>query len=516
MSNGRRTPGADSSNTAYDDVPMPEARPRNDKSVGLALPPVWLVVVIAIMVVVGFAVSPMGQRLAGIDLAGLLAPGAETEDETGVSFQDDLDRRLSAAEEAIANVEVQAGRLAAQVAGLDASEQIARLGQSVTDLEEAATAAAGLAPRLSALEETLAAPAPLAPRVDALEAAARNDPVVRDLAAVDERLAALEGAPAPAAEPAVSVARVTELGQRINTLERARGTPNADTVARLAQAGRRIDVLEQASRAAIEPAQLAELAGRLDALEAANPALEGEQVAALAQRLDALAEAAAAVDETTINALELRVGALEAGLIDAAPAAQVRALDAKLGALERTAADAGRSAALAVAVSRLREATQLSTPYAAALGEVRALAGPLGDADLEAAVIAIEARAAAGVPNLEALRQSFADLAVPILREAGLDDDAGWLAKTVSRLSSVVTVRRTGEVIGPGPEARIARAEARLDTGDLAAAIDELEQLEAAPGGPLAGWLDGARARIALNRALDDVSARALVLLGAS
>ncbi len=562
MSSGRRTPSASESKAAYDDVPMPEARPRAAKSGGLWLPPVWLVVVIAIVAVVGFAVSPLGQRLAGFDLTALLAPAAGPEGESGPSVED-LDRRLkeaegaiaaaggaiAGAEGAIANMMAQAEGLAAQAAALDNSEQVGRIGQSVAALEQAAAVAAGLGPRLSELEDAAAAAAAIADRVSDLEATADGPAPARELAALQERVAALEQAPAAVAQPTVSAERLAEFGesvaalsQRVEIIERSRAAgaaPAADLLASLAQTRSRLDALEQAPRAAIDPAQLAELARRLDALEQApraaiDPdqlaelvrrldALEadasapaGEQMAELARRLDDLAEASAAVDEAAVSALALRVGALEAGLIDAAPAAQVRALDAKLGALQRTAADAGRSAALAVAVSRLREAAHLGASFAAPLDEVRALAGSLGDGELEVALAAIEGRAAAGVPNLEALRQRFADLAVPILRGAGLDDDAGWLAKTVNRLTSVVSVRRTGEVAGPSPEARIARAEARLDAGDLAAALDELAPLEAPPGGPLAGWLDDARARTALNRSLDDVSARALALLGAS
>ena len=90
------------------------------------------------------------------------------------------------------------------------------------------------------------------------------------------------------------------------------------------------------------------------------------------------------------------------------------------------------------------------------------------------------------------------------------------MAKTVNRLTSVVTVRRIGEVAGPTAEARIARAETRLAAGDLAAAIEDLAPLETAPGGLLTAWLADARARLALDAALDDVSQRALALLSAS
>ena len=504
----------------YDDVPMPETRPPARRPAGLPLPPVWGVVVVAIVLVVGFVASPVGQRLAGFDLAALLTQAEGAAGEAGPSIQA-LERRLSGieaalakAEAAIAEAAADSERFARQADVGDNRDQIARIAQSVTAFEESAATAAGVDARVTALEDALAITARLGDRVGVLETAAESGPATRDIESLRDRVSVLEQTPAPA-QTTDAADRLDELQRRVEAIERTRGGL-AETNAQLVLARRRIDAIERAAGDTLGAGELAELARRIDGLEAAAAAGTNEQVAALDQRLSAVEVATAPVDETAVNALELRVGALEAGFIDAAPADELRALGAKLEALERVAADAGRSAALAVAVARLREAARLSEPYVVALDEARALAGALRDADLDAALTTIGGRAAAGVPSLEALRQQFADLAVPILRAAGLDGDAGWFAKTVNRLSSVVSVRRIGEVTGPTVEAHIARAEARLDGGDLAAAIGELAPLDAPPGGALAGWLDDARARIALDRALDDVSARALTFLGAS
>jgi hypothetical protein len=403
---------------------------------------------------------------------------------------------------------------------------LAALQAAAAAASEAATVAItvasdGLAARLTALEDAAAATAPLGPRVSVLEAAADDSSRARGISALRDRVSALEEAPAAAAQATVSAARLDAITDRIDTLERTRADA-ADTSARLALAARRIDAIEAAAgeaaagEAVVDPAEVAGLARRIDELEAAGDDEADVRVAANAQRLDDLEAARAAVDEAALNSLELRLGALEAGLIDAAPEAEIRALESKLAALAQVAANAGRSAALAVAVARLREAARRSEPYAGALDEVRSLAGPLGDADLALALAAIAGRAAGGVPNLAALRDRFAGLAAPLLHAEGLDADAGWLAKTVNRLTSVVTVRRIGEVAGPTAEARIARAETRLAAGDLAAAIEDLAPLETAPGGLLTAWLADARARLALDAALDDVSQRALALLSAS
>ena len=52
----------------------------------------------------------------------------------------------------------------------------------------------------------------------------------------------------------------------------------------------------------------------------------------------------------------------------------------------------------------------------------------------------------------------------------------------------------------------MARAEAALETGNLAAAVSELETLQGSPGGLVASWLDGARARLAAEQSLTEIS----------
>ena len=54
----------------------------------------------------------------------------------------------------------------------------------------------------------------------------------------------------------------------------------------------------------------------------------------------------------------------------------------------------------------------------------------------------------------------------------------GWLDQAWARLRSLVTVRPIGgDVPGDSPEAHVARAEARLDEGDLASAVNEVQAL---------------------------------------
>jgi hypothetical protein len=75
-------------------------------------------------------------------------------------------------------------------------------------------------------------------------------------------------------------------------------------------------------------------------------------------------------------------------------------------------------------------------------------------------------------------------------------------------------VRRTGEISGQSPEAVVARAEVRLQAGDLAGAVAEMTTLE----GQLPendAWLARARLRLAAERALDALNAGLVAIGGA-
>ena len=111
--------------------------------------------------------------------------------------------------------------------------------------------------------------------------------------------------------------------------------------------------------------------------------------------------------------------------------------------------------------------------------------------------------------TLAVLRRRIAEQAGVILR-AGTATTDGWMGETLQRLAAVVTVRRTGEVPGTGTEARLARAEARLEAGDIAAAVAEISALVGPSAEAAAAWLRSARARHAAEMALADLEAFAV------
>ena len=130
------------------------------------------------------------------------------------------------------------------------------------------------------------------------------------------------------------------------------------------------------------------------------------------------------------------------------------------------------------------------------------------------AVEELRPAAASGVPSLAALRSSFDAVANRIVHAAQAPEGDGLLEQAAGNLMSLVTVRPVGaDVEGDSAAARVARAEAALDDGDLAAAVAELEALDGAAAEAAAPWLAEARPRLAAEAALHTLQERATLLL---
>jgi uroporphyrinogen-III synthase len=280
-----------------------------------------------------------------------------------------------------------------------------------------------------------------------------RDPSASRVAELEARLAALENRPAPAAPSAAE--QVDPLARRIATLERELATLAARPQ-------------PQPQAASIDP----RLIERLDRVEAGLA------------RLDEL--------EATLKKGE--------------------SIDARLAELDEArerASAAGRNSALLAALSQLREAMRAGRPYDAALKAAATLARG-EDSALAEALAPLQARAAQGLPTAAALSARFEQLAGEAAHHASLEPEAGWTDRALHRLSGLVRVRRTGaEPVEEGPEARIARAEARLKGGDLAGAVEAAGGVERRTEA-LERWLADARARIEADAALDALQARVI------
>ncbi len=241
-----------------------------------------------------------------------------------------------------------------------------------------------------------------------------------------------------------------------------------------------------------------------------------EALGALSARLDVLETGSrGAINAgTAVIALEQRVRALEddptrepLGQALAAWGEQRAALEAALAevsarlarfeaeATQQAAAD-GRLVTLVLATGELSAALGSSRPFAPALDALRGIAGE--DPEIESALVRLTPFAATGVPTLDGLSARFPKAANAIVRTTPATEDSDWIDETVTKLSQLVTIRRTGGAIdAESLDGRLVEAETALNAGDLGRAIAIVGALM--PAGAEAGiakpWMRDARAR---------------------
>jgi hypothetical protein len=267
-------------------------------------------------------------------------------------------------------------------------------------------------------------------------------------------------------------------------------------------------------QAALEP-QVTRLAARPVDTGAAS-ALQ-EQAAAmrlLADRLTQLEQrpsAPAPVD----NAREL-----------AALTSELRQLGDRLGTLETRAAAATAATGLAaertdqallLALGRVREALAAQRPFAAELATLQRLSRDRPE--VNASLPALAAAAPKGVASVPVLARRFSQEVAPaVMREASVPQSDSWSDRLLGKLGSLVSIRRVGDsaiASGDPVEAALARAEAALAAGDLAASIAAAESLPERALPPAQAWLAEARGRLAATQAvasLDDALAARLAV----
>jgi len=339
-------------------------------------------------------------------------------------------------------------------------------------------------------------------RIDAVEgeiAALKTRPqdgteaaLTGDLRQVVERLDAAE-------------ARLSEIGQPGGEDASPQGGgATEDAVAKLAA---RIGEVEQAAEASRE--QLRGLIENMAASGDGQPA--SAAVAALTERIDAVEQSARAAGEAAAEALrqgiDTRVGAIRDEV--AALRADLRALGERVESVAGETPDATNNAALAIAVAGLERAVNSGASFARELDTVEALAG----AGEEIAVL--KQYAESGVARHDQLAESFEDAASQAMR-AGAPPAEGYFDRLMASARRIVRIRPTGEVEGETTGAILARAEARLEAGDLAAALDELAALDPAAAAAMASWIDRARARLEAERLLAALNQQALSGLATS
>lgn len=277
---------------------------------------------------------------------------------------------------------------------------------------------------------------------------------------------------------------------------------------------------------AATPQDIDALAGRISVLESqpAAPAASTEALQVLADRIAEFEErlqtlerqpaAQGGVSSTAIGSFEREMQALRADL-EAQKAENARmenrvasVADAAEGRLKAAEAEAERIRAEAEGEARRALARAGISHLRAAMESGAPIDGPL--ADIEGAGIAIPsdlADLALGVPTLHLLQARFDSAArealTVSLRESAGDD---WWSKVKAFLRSQSGARSLTPRSGDDPDAVLSRAAAALNLGDIAGAVNEVQDLPEAGRGVMAEWIGLAERRIRAETAVETLA----------
>ena len=297
------------------------------------------------------------------------------------------------------------------------------------------------------------------------------------------------------AEPDEAIAdQLSNLANRLAGLEEKSGATVADLVGR-------IDSLEA------RPATVTEDNNQEDAGQSTDPnagnAVDAA-VAGLRDRLSRLEEDIQSSSQQTTNEhshqnQDTAISELQS--LTSELAERLASAESRLAAVA-SASTGGASAVLVAAAGQLRSQVESGKAYTSDLEVVKKLAAT--DQDLQAIVAGLQ-KSADGLPALAALKKQFASVASEIVAANRAPAD-NWMEKVWQRLSSLVTVRRTGEVSGDDAGARVARAEQYLATNNLAAAVAEMNGLADEAAKVAVPWLQQAQRRLDTLAALDQLT----------
>lgn len=358
---------------------------------------------------------------------------------------------------------VRPGRASAVAAGLIGGV-IALAGAGVLQY-------AGLLPSPGAPTGNTAAVAALQSEIDGLKQQVAGLGDGSAAAGIEELRQALGESAATVGNLFASVDKITADLAALKSAVEADGTGGGEAAAQL---GTRLDALEAAvaelrrNDGGAAPADLAELAGRLDTIEKAVNA-------AGAQTVDA----------------ETRIATLEKSLADIAAKVEAQADQPRI--------------ALAIAASALKAAVDRGGPFAS---EVETFAAVAPDSP---ELAELRALAKEGVPARAELLAAAPDAAITMIGAARtVDENAGFFERLLASAESLIKVRPIGVVEGEGVDAIVARMEAALKAGDLARALAEYETLPEGPRAAGAAFAEQIRLRQKAEDLVDMALAGAL------
>lgn len=225
---------------------------------------------------------------------------------------------------------------------------------------------------------------------------------------------------------------------------------------------------------------------------APKPALASDEgrITTLEQRIAALESLPHPTNTVDLAPLEKRIAALEAAPKPEATPQHNEEIAALKDDVEKLKSDNHTDLKSIILIGQLQDAVKSGRPYANELSALIAL-----KPELKEKLAPASASSATGVATLAQLQQQFAQSISGAMEPAQ--------KSFTQNLRSLVKIRKVGAAQqGKDDEAIIARAEAKLNAGDIAAALHETDALSPAGMEKFARWQNNAKATLAASAAL--------------
>ncbi len=162
------------------------------------------------------------------------------------------------------------------------------------------------------------------------------------------------------------------------------------------------------------------------------------------------------------------------------------------------------AAAMLLALNEFRENVNGERPFQNDLVLMRKLAGK--NAALQKALDRLTPYAKNGVLSRSTLQKEFKNIAADIVMAKLQGKDLSVQEEMLKRLDRLVKVRRIDDIDGQSVDAVVARAQLRLDQGDVTAAMQELQTLQGAPAETAAPWMAQATGSMAAGQTAEILS----------
>ncbi len=343
----------------------------------------------------------------------------------------------------------------------------------------------------------------------------------------ERRLRAIETSPAARAggSPQELVQKLTAAEQRLARLEELgrNAAPASEAQAKLATQVKGLEEKLAKSGGEAAQARIVQLEERIDKLSSAPSAANAEQLnreiadlkaasTRLGQRIESLQTENANLKGDLARELKSVARSQDVSKSLAPVSGKLSALEQELETLAKSDLDRKTNTEriiLALELGNLKRVIERGVPYSSELAEVGRASG--GKLDLAV----LERYKSQGVPPVAELARDFRGLTHPIIEADAEQPDASIFDRLLASARSIVRVRRVSHSSGDtGVEAVVARMEAAVKDGNLAAVLDSAQQLSPKAKEPARAWLEKVEARASVDRAIGNIDAELKASLG--